>query len=57
VDKQGGVDANVKIRVRKSRAAFLYLKEVLTSKYLLNNTKIRLFSSSVKSILLYGAET
>jgi hypothetical protein len=56
VDKQGGTDANVKIRVNIARAAFLQLKEVWTFR-VSTNTKIRLFNSNVKSILLYGAET
>jgi hypothetical protein len=34
VDKQGGTDADVKIRVCKTRAASLQLKEVWTSIYL-----------------------
>jgi hypothetical protein len=54
VDKQRGADANVKIRVRKVRAAVLQLKEVWTSRYLSTNTTIRLFNSNVKSVLLYG---
>jgi hypothetical protein len=57
VDKQAGTHANVKIRVSMARAAFLQLKEVWTSRYLSTNTKIRLFNSNVKSILLCGAET
>jgi hypothetical protein len=59
VDKQGGTDTNIKIRVSVARAAFLQLKEVWTSRYLLNNTKIRLFNSNVKPILHvpYGAKT
>jgi hypothetical protein len=57
VDKQGGTDADVKIRVGKAKAAFRQLKEVWTSRYLSTNTTIRLFNSNVKSVLLYGAET
>jgi hypothetical protein len=57
VEKQEGTDPDVKIRVSKVRASFLQLKEVWTSKYLSTNTKIGLFNSNVKSVLLHGAET
>ena len=57
VDKQGGTDADVKIRIGKARAAFLQLKNIWTSSELSANTKIRLFNTIVKSVLLYGAET
>jgi hypothetical protein len=51
VDKQGGTDADVMIRVGKARAAFLQLKKVWISRYLSTNTKIRLFNSNIKSVL------
>jgi hypothetical protein len=57
VDKQGGMDADVNIRVGKARAAFLLLKEVWTSRCLSTNTKIRLFNSNVKLVQMHGAET
>ena len=57
VNGQGGTDADVKTRIGKARAAFLQLKNVWASRDLSINTKIRLFNSNVKAILLYGAET
>ena len=57
VDKQGGTDADIKIRIRKARIAFQQLKNIWTSKNLSYNTKIRIFNTNVKSVLLYGAET
>ena len=57
VNGQGGTDADVKTRIGKARAAFLQLKNVWASRDLSLNTKIRLFNSNVKAILLYGAET
>lgn len=57
IDKQGGTDAYVKIRIGKARAAFLQLKYVWGSRDLSIHTKIRLFNTNIKSILLYGAET
>ena len=57
VDKQGGTDEDVKIRINKARTAFMLLKNVWTARELSIKTKIRLFNTNVKSVLLYGAET
>jgi len=54
IDKHGGTD--VKARISKARAAFIQLKNICSSKVLLLHTKIHLFNSNVKSVLLYGAE-
>ena len=57
VDKQGGTDRDVVSRIGKARAAFIMLKNIWASKKISQATKIRLFNSNVKSILLYGSET
>ena len=57
VDKQGGTDADIKIRIRKARIAFQQLKNIWTSRNLSYKTKIRIFNTNVKSVLLYGADT
>ena len=57
IDQQGGTDADVKARIGKARAAFIQLNNIWKSRELSRNTKIRLFNSNVKSVLLYGAET
>ena len=57
VDMQGGTDADVKTRINKARVAFLQLKNIWGSRDLSVNTKIRIFNTNVKSVLLYGAET
>ena len=57
VDKQGGTDADIKIRIRKARIAFQQLKNIWSSRKLSYNTKIRIFNTNVKSVLMYGAET
>ena len=57
IDKQGGTDADVKARIGKARTAFLQLKNIWSSRIISRHTKIRLFNSNVKSVLLYGAET
>ncbi|VDO55520.1 unnamed protein product [Schistosoma margrebowiei] len=50
-------DADVKARMGKARAAYLQLKNIWNSKQLSTNTKIRIFNTNVKTVLLYGAET
>ena len=57
VDKQGGTDADVRTRIGKARAAFIQLKNIWSSTDLTLNTKIRIFNTIVKPVLLYGAET
>ncbi|VDP53669.1 unnamed protein product [Schistosoma margrebowiei] len=57
IDEQGGSDADVKARIGKARAAYLQLRNVWSSKQLSTNTKVRIFNTNVKTVLLYGAET
>ena len=57
VDIQGGTKADVKARIGKARAVFLQLKNICSSKDLTLQTKIRIFNSNVKPVLLYGSET
>jgi hypothetical protein len=54
VDKQGGTDANVRARFGKARAVFVQLKNIWSSKELSLKTKVRLFNTNVKSVVLYG---
>jgi hypothetical protein len=57
VDKCGGTDRDVTARLGKARAAFASMKKIWASRELSRTTKIRLFNSNVKSVLLYGGET
>ena len=57
INKQGGVEEDVKTRIQKARQAFIGLRHVWSSKVFTEKTKIRLFNSNVKSVLLYGSET
>ncbi|VDP03312.1 unnamed protein product [Schistosoma margrebowiei] len=57
IDEQGGSDADVKARIGKARAAYLQLRNIWNSKHLSTNTKVRIFSTNVKTVLLYGAKT
>ena len=56
MDKNGGTDADVKTRIGKARSAFNMLKRTWSSRVIGTTTKVRLFNSNVKSVLLYGAE-
>ena len=57
VDKLGGTDADIKARIGKARAAFIQLNNIWKSKEIGRDTKLRIFNSNVKAVLLYGAET
>ena len=57
VDKHGGTDRDVSSRIGKARAAFIMLKNIWASMKISMTTKLRLFNSNVKSVLLYGSET
>ncbi|VDP23783.1 unnamed protein product [Schistosoma margrebowiei] len=57
IDLRGGSDADIKVRNAKSRAAFLQLKNIWNSKQLSTNIKLTIFSTNIKTVLLYGAET
>ncbi|VDO67176.1 unnamed protein product [Schistosoma curassoni] len=57
IDEHGESDADVKAWVSKARAAYIQLKNIWNSKQLSTNTKVRIFNTNVKTVLLYGAET
>ena len=57
VSKTGGADEDVKARISKARHAFVTLRPVWRNENLSLHTKLRLFNTNVKSVLLYGSET
>uniref|UniRef100_A0A8D8XXM4 Craniofacial development protein 2 n=1 Tax=Cacopsylla melanoneura TaxID=428564 RepID=A0A8D8XXM4_9HEMI len=57
VDKQGGSDIDVDQRIRKAKGAFAQLMPIWRCKELRTGTKLRIFQSNVKSVLLYGCQT
>ena len=57
IDQQGCTDRDVIARIGKARAAFVMLKNICASGGISMKTKLRIFNSDVKSILLYGCET
>ena len=57
VNHQGGTDRDVTARIGKARAAFVMLKNIWASGGISMRTKLHIFNSNVKSVLLYGCET
>ena len=57
VDHQGGTDRDVTARIGKARTAFVMLKNIWASGRISMRTKLCIFNSNVKSVLLYGCET
>ena len=56
ISTSGGTD-DVQARKKKALQAFAILKPIWRSRALRTATKIRIFNSNVKSVLLYGSET
>ena len=52
----GGTDEDITSRINKARHVFAMLKPVWNSSQITIRTKLRIFNSNIKSVLLYGAE-
>ncbi|VDP15977.1 unnamed protein product [Schistosoma margrebowiei] len=52
IDEHGGSVADVKARIGKARAAYIQLENILNSKQLSTNTKVRIFNTNAKTVLL-----
>jgi hypothetical protein len=57
VNIERGTDADVKNRINKARVIFNILGKVWSAKNISRGTKMKIFNSNVKYVLLYGAET
>ena len=57
INKDGGADEDIKCRINKARCAFNSLRPMWRSTALSLRSKIGLFNSNVKAVLLYGSET
>ncbi|KAK7112952.1 hypothetical protein V1264_012324 [Littorina saxatilis] len=57
INRHGGTDRDVAARTGKARAAYIMLKNIWASREISITTKLRIFNSNVKSVLLYGSET
>ena len=57
VSKKGGTDENIQARIGKARQAFAMLRPIWRSTALKTKTKLIIFGSNVRAVLLYGSET
>lgn len=57
ITTNGGTEEDVSFKIRKARQAFASLRNVWSSNQVGRATKIRLFNSNVKSVLLCGCKT
>ena len=53
----GGTEEDVEASCRKAQVAFSISRPIWRSNFISLRTKIRIFNSNVKSVLLYGSET
>ena len=57
ISKDGGSDRDIQVRIGKARTAFTILRPVWKSKTISRKTKLRIFNTNLKSVLLYGSES
>ena len=57
VSSDGGTDRDIKARIGKAAAVFKTLRPIWTSAEISKSTKLKIFNSNVKSVLLYASET
>ena len=56
VTNEGGASEDIKARLQKARGAFLSLSQVWKSSLYSVKTKVRIYNSNVRSVLMYGSE-
>ena len=54
---KGGTEEDIQARIGKAQAAFAVLNKIWRSKEIRMKTKLKIFNSNVKAVLLYGSET
>jgi len=57
IDSTGGTEADITAYIRKAQTAFSTLKNIWLSMAYSTQTKLRIFNTNVKAVLLYGCET
>ena len=57
IAKDDGALEDVKNRMRRANGAFVQLYPIWKSNLISRQTKLKIFNSNVKSVLLYGSET
>jgi hypothetical protein len=56
VNTTGGADEDIRVRKGKDRQAFIISRPVWRNRNVSLKTKLRIFETNVKSVLLYGSE-
>ena len=56
ISNDNGTSKDIKSRLSKARASFCQLRTIWRSTTLSRKTKLKLYNSNVKSVLLYGSE-
>ncbi len=57
VDGSGGTERDIAARIGKARTAFVMLEKIWRESKITVKTKLRIFNTNVKTVLLYGSET
>jgi hypothetical protein len=57
VSEDGGASTDISVRIQKDRRSFSKLRKVWLSTSIRKDTKIRIFNTCLKYVLLYGCET
>jgi len=57
IDNTGGTEADITARIQKAQIAFSALNKIWHSTAYSMQTKLRIFNTNVKAVLLYGCET
>jgi hypothetical protein len=57
VTKNGGTEEDVLNRISRANTAFVQLYSIWKNKQITQITKLRIFETNVKAVLLYGCET
>jgi len=57
IDNTRGTEEDIKARIRKAQTAFSALNKIWHSTTYSMQTKLRIFNTNMKSVLLYGCET
>jgi len=57
IDNTVGTETDITTRIRKAQIAFGALNKISHSTAFLTATKLRIFNTNVKAVLLYGCET
>jgi hypothetical protein len=57
IDNRGGRVADIAARIRKAQTAFSALNKIWHSTAYSSQTRLLIFNTNVKAVLLYGCET